>query len=172
MIVAISLSVNAQPGKVLNSQFMKIMLAFPKNFTTISKGNYDSLWETYESNVMIEGTYGMHVVRKHKTTNRYLRSYINIDDDASLADFKKNFSDWVKKIEALDFNGAKLKDIQDTRYSKNTNWYIMGKAWQIDNSAGNIAPEYRGFTIRLELLNLDEGGWQMELIIGDLNAGK
>lgn len=165
LALTIAITTKAQPDKKLNEAFMKIMIAYPDNFVSISTGNYDSLLEKYRSSVSIEGALYINIHRENNETRRFVEAVIDIPDEYTTEQYKKVFADWASKIEKLDLNGAKLKELKDDRYN-DKDWYVLGKAWQFDNSRNNIAPNYSTFTIRLELLDLDMGGWQLELIVG------
>lgn len=156
----------AQTTERIRDPFMKLMLAYPGNFVSVSKGAYDSLWSKYESIVYIPGTYGNQIRRKHRNTERYFEASVDIPDSYSGEQYEMVFNKWTAAISGLSFNGATLREISDPRYSEKNSWFIRAKAWQLDRSKFELSPDYVEFTIRLELLNLDEGGWHLGILVG------
>jgi hypothetical protein len=45
--------------------------------------------------------------------------------------------------------------------------YWMGEAWRLKTDGYSIDPRYMTMTIRLELLDLDQGGFMLRLLVTD-----
>jgi hypothetical protein len=168
LLVAVSLLgtyvSTAQSTEKIRNGFTKLMQAYPGNFISISKGTYDSLWETYPCTVEIPGTMGNEIKRKHKTRERFFETLIDLPESG---DSQRNiFEKWAAAISALTFNGASLKETVDPRYKTPLSGYIESRAWQLDGTKHKISADYREFTIRLEWISLDELGEVMRIRVG------
>lgn len=169
IIMFIQIVGHAQFSKQTNDQFLKFMVAYADNYSSISFGSYDSLFETYAMRGYIPDVV-LVLKRKNNTTDKYITGIIGLPEDYSTEQYLQKFDEWAKNISQLKLNGAGLVEEKDNRYEKGKNdMYIKGKKWKFDNSSGNIAKEYKSFSIRLELLDLMQGGWMLEFIIGNEN---
>lgn len=161
-----SLPAMAQDGTLLNKQFMEFMKAFPGNFSSLFDGEYDPVMGWYYSKVQLEGTKGLRIYSMNNESKNYVEALIDMPDAWTEDQCKKLFSDWEEKLSRLTFNGARLVEYEDPAYADD-DWYILAIAWQLDNSADNIASEYLPFTIRLELRDREMGGWELAVVIAD-----
>lgn len=160
-----SFTTSAQNSSQLKSQFTEFMKAFPANFVPlIDKSSYDTREERYLSTIQIDGTSSLYIYSESGEEKNYVKALIELPGSFSDDQSIELFSDWKTRIAALDFNGVKLEEIDDPKYEEDE-FFIKAAAWQLDNSANNIAEAYQGFTIRLELRDYEMGGWELDLII-------
>lgn len=160
---------HAQFTKQISNQFFDFMLAYPDNFSSLAIGPYDSLFENYAMKGNMPNV-TLDLKRKNNIAGKYIIGIIKLPEIYSFEQFRQKFDEWSKNFSMLNFNGAKLVEEKDDRYEKDYNsMYVKGKKWKIDNSLGNIAAAYKTFSIRLEFLDLMEGGLMLEFIIGNEN---
>ncbi|MBX2939764.1 MAG: hypothetical protein KF880_06780 [Ferruginibacter sp.] len=161
------LAVEAQNKETLNGQFMEILLSFPSKFSTINDGTGKySLKGHYRSKVQIDGTVRSALKEDIFTGKLEFVSIILSDENKDLKEFENAFNTWKKIIAALDLNGAKLVPYVSDRH-KDNDMYIQTAAWRLDNSKNNIESKYSTFTIWLQLLDLDQGGYMVEIVVSD-----
>ena len=160
---------DAQGDQQLNEQFLKIMVAFPGKFESIKGGPVG----TYDNNKRhwakwnITGVKYCTIETEENASAPAFIGSIDTNEDQPMEEMKQRYNRWAGKIDALILNGAKVVNYPTNAYTTEDRYdmYTVGKAWRLDNSKNNIAPEYQNFTIRLELLDLDQGGWLLQLKI-------
>ncbi|MBK8952988.1 MAG: hypothetical protein IPM85_12615 [Chitinophagaceae bacterium] len=168
LILSSTSPLQAQPTTALNKQFMDILLAFPSGFNSLKSGvpKYDIKGSSFYSKVNIEGTKYCKLEKNSNTGKLEFIAMILSDDETGYNVFEESFAAWKKKIAGLDFNGTKLVPYLCDKY-KDDDMYPETAAWRLDNSKTNSDPQYRSFTIWLQLLDLEQGGFMVRVIVTD-----
>ena len=161
--------VSSQTVQELRKPIMDIMLSFPSGFESI-KG--EPLQRTgynnrFYANVRIPGTQYCTLDKKDKTDKLEYVATIYTNDEWSTKRVEEVYEKWKRLLGELDFNGAALKEMTTDRYSKKFGMYYKGTAWRLDTGTMGIDPKFDSFTIRLELLDLEQAGLQLQILITD-----
>lgn len=160
-------ALRAQPSDNQKKQFMDLLLAFPSGFSTIiNSATKSGFGESYYTKVNLEGTKYCRLERSEETGKLEFEGMILADDETPYAKFQEAFGKWKKIIGGLDFNGAKLVPYTTDRY-KDNDMYAETAVWRLDNSKNTIEAKYQSFTICLELLDLDQGGFMVKVVVRD-----
>jgi hypothetical protein len=108
------------------------------------------------------------VGRDYATGKMEFKSTIESNEEMSSDSFKKLLEKWKARIAAADFNGVPLVPYKNDKYSKDPHdMYWLGEAWRLKTDGYSIDPRYLSMTIRLELLDLDQGGLMLRLLVTD-----
>lgn len=158
-------ALSAQPTANQKKQFIDILVAFPSGFSTINNGSSNNpINESFYSKIELEGTEYCRLEKNDETGKLEFVGMILADDETPYAKFQEAFAKWKKIISGLDFNGAKLVPYATDRY-KDNDMYDQTAVWRLDNSKKNIEAQYLSFTICLELLDLDQGGFMVRVVV-------
>lgn len=168
IILLLSVNLYAQASKEQNKQFMDLMLSFPSGFTTIkgAPAGYKGDSSSFYSKVNISGTRYCRMERNDITGKLEYHGMILADEESSYSVFEKAFEDWKKVIASLDFNGAKLAPFNSDKY-EGDDMYDKTAAWRLDAAKFDLDLQYKTFTIWLLLLDLDQGGLMVKLLVTD-----
>lgn len=166
-LLLITTSLNAQFSPEVKEQFKKIMLAFPDGFTSIKGAQVSPFEKTlFYSKLLIPGAKYSNIIMNEVSGKLKFDATIMANEEDEFKVFEKVYDQWKANIDKLDINGAKLVDYPTDKYGPNgSDMYAKGKAWRLDGSSIGLDPKYKEFTIRLELLDLDEGGFMVKLLI-------
>ncbi len=166
-----SATVQAQASKEMNDQFLKILEAFPSGFATLKNGvpEYAIKNNSFYSKVNISGTKYCKLEKENRTGKLEFNATIKSDDDLPSSVFDKIYAEWKAKIASLDFNGVPLVPYKNTKYDNGGEYemYVKGDAWRLKTEGLSIDKKYFNFTIRLEYLDLDQGGLLVRILITD-----
>ncbi|MBK9382314.1 MAG: hypothetical protein IPN39_13440 [Chitinophagaceae bacterium] len=166
-----SATVQAQASKELNDQFLKILESFPSGFETLKNGvpKYDIKNNSFYSKVNISGTKYCFLEKDYRTGKLEYLANIESDEELPMSVFDKLYTEWKAKIASLDFNGVPLVPYTNTKYKNGGEYemYVKGDAWRLKTEGLSIDKKYFNFTIRLEYLDLDQGGLMVRILITD-----
>jgi hypothetical protein len=165
LVVVNNSNLQAQVTKEVNDQFLKIMEAFVSGFSTI-KGQqivarFDSTW--VRSKICITGAKDCSLKTNYETGAVEFTATLQNDDELSESDFAKTYAEWKKKIASLKFNSVPLIPYDSDKY--NNSMYVKGYAWRLKTEGLSIDERYYNFTIRLEYMDLDQGGLLVKILI-------
>ena len=161
-------TLNAQLTDRQKDQFFQVMKAFPSRFETIKNASGKLYGDSYTSKICIDNASTCYIEKSNLTGNQQFVAVLLSSDKFKLDTFKAKFAEWKKKIDQLDLGGALLTDYPNTRYQINPyDMYLEGKAWRIEQVKQAIDEPYKSFTIRLELLDLDQGGFMVQVVMGE-----
>ena len=157
-----SATVQAQASKELNDQFLKILEAFPSGFETLKNNKF-------YSKVNISGTKYCFLEKDYKSGKLEFLANIESDEELPMSVFDKLYTEWKAKIATLDFNGVPLVPYTNTKYKNGGEYemYVKGDAWRLKTEGLSIDKKYFNFTIRLEYLDLEQGGLMVRILITD-----
>lgn len=159
--------IQAQFSNEVKDQFKKIMLAFPDGFTSIKGAQVTKYDENmFYSKQIITGAEHNVIIKNEVSGKLEFDATLLANDDDNFKVFETLFDKWKDNIDKLDFNGAKLIDYPSDKYgTKDSDMYAKGNAWRLDGGTIGLDPKYKDFTIRLELLDLDQGGFMVKLLV-------
>ena len=160
---------SSQTVQELKGPFMDIMLSFPSGFESI-KG--EAMLNGTDKNrfyakVRIPGTQYCALEKNDKTGKFEYVATINTNDEWPAKKYEEVYQQWKKLLDELDFNGAPLKEISTNKYSKPMDIYYKGTAWRLSTNDIAIDPKFASFTVRLEFLDLDQGGLMLQVLVTD-----
>lgn len=146
----------AQDKTLLQEQLKTIMTDYPNQFK-----NLQDKKDSFHLKFQITGTRPDAMILRSGST-----AYIvaELDRPKNKADAKALYAKWEALISSVAPNGAALK----ARECSPDKFRVYCKEWTLDNSKNNIAPNYRRFTLQVEIIDV-LGTYAASIKAGDIN---
>jgi hypothetical protein len=158
----------AQADTSFRNQLVKVLSAYPERFASLKGSRMGFDTADYYSKICFKGVKYCLVDKDYETGKTEFEATIQASEEMPAESFKKLLESWKARIAAADFNGVPFVPYKNDKYSKDPNdMYWMGEAWRLKTDGYSIDSRYLGMTIRLELLDLDQGGFMLRLLVTD-----
>lgn len=158
----------AQSDTSFNAQFTKVLTAFPGRFSSIKGAPQGLNGASQYSKICFRGVKYCLVEKNSETNRDEFVSTIESKESLDAAAYEKLLEAWKAKISAFTFNGVPMVRYTSDKYSKDDDdMYWKGEAWRLSTHGFSIDKQYLACTIRLELLDLEQGGLMLRLLVTD-----